>query len=290
MRRDAEDRNSSVWHRLAPWTFPVVYLGWAYLFWGIVVGSGASVWSFPNVVFLVVGGASPLLAGVGLTWLTRGRAGLADLWRRLVDVRRISPRWWVGLLLFYPVFNLTLAGLAVLAGVTADPLEVISPVRLFDPLGLFGLLAFSLLLPLPEEVGLRGYWLDRLQERWSALVASLVLGVTWAAWHVPLLFMEGYYSSTTFQPEPLPFLGSIAFGAVLVTWVYNNTGRSVLAAVLFHFAGNFTGEVAGLAPDLYGYSFVATALVAGAVTAWWGADTLSRDGRQTSGSETRSGP
>ena len=262
-----------------PWAFAAVYLGWAYLFWAIVVLSGETVWSFPNVLYFLVGGASPLVAGLGLAWRDRGRAGLADLWRRLIDVRRIAPRWWAVVFLFYPAFNLVVAGVAVAVGATDAPLEVITVERLTDPLGLFGLVAFSFLLPLPEEVGLRGYWLDRLQGRWDALAASLVLGVTWAAWHVPLLFMEGYYSATTFQPEPVTFLGSIVAGAVLYTWVYNNTGRSLLAAVCFHFAGNLTGEVIGLVPDQYLASFLGTVVVAGIVTVVWGASTLRRGGK-----------
>ena len=260
----------------SPWAFPVVYLGWAYAWWALVVASGESVWSFPNVAFFLVGGLSPVIAGLGLTWLASGRTGLRDLWRRLTDVRRVRPRWWAAALLVYPALNLVVAGVGLVTGVTDAPLEVAGLDRLLDPIGLFGLLAFSLLLPLPEEVGLRGYWLDRLQARWTALVASLVLGVTWAAWHVPLLFMEGYYSTTTFQPEPVPFLGSIVFGAVLYTWLYNNTGRSLLVVVAFHFSGNLAGELVGLTPALYGYGFAATAVAALFVTVWWGADTLRR--------------
>lgn len=279
MSSNESSGDASLPRRLQPWGFPVVYLGWAYLFWGIVVASGESVWSFPNVVFLLLGGVSPALAGLSLTWLTRGRAGFVDLWDRLTEWGRIDPRWWAVILLFYPAFNLSLAGVAVLAGVTAAPLQVIALDRLLDPAGLVGLLAVALFFPAVEEIGLRGYWLDALQERWGALVASLVLGAVWAVWHVPLLFMEGYYSSTTFQPEPVPFLGSIVAGAVLITWLYNNTRRSVLAVVAFHFAGNFTGEVIGLVPELYGYSFAGTAVVAALVTVGWGAATLRRGGR-----------
>lgn len=49
--------------------------------------------------------------------------------------------------------------------------------------------------PIPEELGWHGYALAGLQVRFSALWASLVLGVIWALWHVPLYFIEGTYQA-----------------------------------------------------------------------------------------------
>jgi uncharacterized protein len=69
----------------------VCYLGWAYLFWVPVVAFGDPVWSLPNVVFLAVGGLSPLLSGLLLLWLVEGRTGVRDLRNPLLDAGRIGP-------------------------------------------------------------------------------------------------------------------------------------------------------------------------------------------------------
>ncbi len=257
-----------------PWGFPLLYLGWAYLFWLPVVVSEASVWTYPNVVLLLVGGSSPLLAGVVLLWTTHGRVGFVDLRRRLLELGRISGRWWLIIVLFYPLFNLAAAGVALLIGGTAEPLEFISSERLFDPGSLFFLLAVALLFPAIEEIGLRGYWFDQLQTRWSALVSSLILGTVWALWHVPLVFMSGYYEGTTFQPELWWWMPSIVLTAIIGTWIYNNTSRSVLAVIVFHFLGNLTGETMGFAPDLYPYVHIGTAIVALTLVIWFGSDSL----------------
>ncbi|TYL36899.1 CPBP family intramembrane metalloprotease domain-containing protein [Natronococcus pandeyae] len=258
----------------APWGFPLLYLGWAYLFWLPVVASEASVYTYPNVVLLLVGGSSPLLAGLVLLWINHGRAGFADLRRRLLELGRISGRWWLIILLFYPVFNLGAAGVALLTGFTAKPLEFIGPDRLFDPGALFFLLAVALLFPAIEEIGLRGYWFDQLQARWSALVSSLILGTVWALWHVPLVYMSGYYEGTTFQPELWWWLPSIVLTAIIGTWIYNNTARSVLAVIVFHFLGNLTGETIGFAPELYPVVHIGTAIVALALVIWFGSGSL----------------
>ena len=251
-----------------PWGFPMLYLGWAFLFWAPIVVSGESVWSFPNVGLFLIGGLSPLLSGLLMAWLTQGWDGLADLGTRLIEIRRIDPRWGLVIVLYWPLFNLLLAGGALVLGITGAPLEVISTDRLFDPAALFSLVAFAFLFPLVEEIGLRGYWLDRLQERWSALVAGLVNGTVWAIWHAPFVLFPGYYANTTFEPELSWFLPLLVLDTIILVWVYNNTRRSILAVLLFHAFGNLTGELMGFVPEMYpfilsGYALVAVILVIG---------------------------
>ena len=252
----------------SPWGFPLLYLGWAFLFWSPILVSEASVWSFPNVVFFLIGGASPLLAGLAMAWLTGGRARLRDMGRRLVDVRRISPRWWLVVLLFWLAFDLLVAGVALVLGVTDRPLAFAWEL-LTDPGALAFVLLLSFVFPLVEEVGLRGYWLDALQERYSPTVAGLLNGSTWALWHAPFVWFPGYYANTTFDPELWWWLPSIVLQTLLIVWVYNNTGRSILAVLLFHGTMNLTGEFLGLAPELFPVSLVVTALLAAVLVGYW---------------------
>ena len=132
----------------------------------------------------------------------------------------------------------------------------------FQPIDLLLFAGFVLLLgPLPEEIGWRGYLLDRLQLRFEALGASVVLGAAWIAWHVPLFFMTGYYARAGGAPDPLPFGVMILLGSVLYTWIHNNTHGSVFAAVLFHFAGNFTGELLDAPSSVRAYEAFLTVVV-----------------------------
>jgi uncharacterized RDD family membrane protein YckC len=65
--------------------FPAVYLGWAYLFWAPILFSKSPVWELPGLVWFLLGGASPLLAGILLASADGGRQRVKDLFRRLVD-------------------------------------------------------------------------------------------------------------------------------------------------------------------------------------------------------------
>ena len=257
-----------------PWAFPLLYLGWAYLFWVPIALSGASVWAFPTVIPFAVGGSSPLLAGLLLLWLTQGREGYRDLRRRLLETGRIGARWWLVVLLFFPAFNLIVGAVALVLGLASSPLEFVTAQRLFDPGAVLLLVVVALVVPILEEVGLRGYWFDQLQARWSALRASLILGVVWAVWHAPLLYMTDYFAGTTFQPVLWWWLPSIVLLAVVGTWIYNNTHRSVLALIAFHFAGNLTGETMGFSPELYPFVHLGTAFIAVGIVLRWGPESF----------------
>jgi membrane protease YdiL (CAAX protease family) len=103
----------------------------------------------------------------------------------------------------------------------------------------------------------------------NALAASLLLGVAWAAWHIPLFFIEG-----TFQNRL--GLGSLRFWVflasnipltVLMTWVYNHTKKSTLSAVFVHFSGNMVGAILAKTDrlallELIGLTLAAIVLVA----------------------------
>ena len=92
-----------------------------------------------------------------------------------------------------------------------------------------------LFIGLGEETGWRGYALPRLQQMCSPLRASLILGVIWAAWHVPLMGKE----------FPLPivplFAVSVLAGSVVSAWLFNRARGSLLPQPIFHATVNSIG-------------------------------------------------
>ena len=118
-----------------------------------------------------------------------------------------------------------------------------------------------------------GYAIDPLQERYGALGGALLLGVVWAVWHfIPLLS----------APRSLTFiawwsLGTVA-SRVIIVWLYNNTGRSVFVAVLFHAMINVTYFLFPVDGSYYDQRVtgVIMAFVAVIVTIVWGPRTMVR--------------
>jgi membrane protease YdiL (CAAX protease family) len=137
--------------------------------------------------------------------------------------------------------------------------------------------------PIPEELGWRGYALSRLQARWNALVSSLILGAIWALWHLPLFFIKDtlFYRHGAWSPWFWQFMTTVIPLSIIFTWIFNNTRRSTLAAILFHFMTNVTPELANVTAGTNFYATLLWICAAIAVVALSGAGTLM--GRQLRG-------
>ncbi|HWQ19678.1 MAG TPA: CPBP family intramembrane glutamic endopeptidase, partial [Methanotrichaceae archaeon] len=127
-----------------------------------------------------------------------------------------------------------------------------------------------------EELGWRGYALDRLQSRWSALVSSLILGILWAFWHTPLfLFKDSIQYKMGFGSLAFwTFIVSVVFMAIIMTWIFNNTCRSTLSAILWHAVVNGTCGFFTLTEQANRYSIVLLSVAAIIIAKYGGAKTL----------------
>lgn len=264
---DAADRPGPAAARRL-WRFPALYLGWAYLCWLPLLWYRQAVWSAPGLFCFLAGGASPLIAGVVLAARDGGQAQVRDLLRRLVRVRGIALRGWIALLGFWLAFDLLLGQAAIVLGVTDQPFSINWQV-LREPSALGFLLLLSFVFPAIEEIGLRGYYLDALRQRCGITSAAFINGVTWALWHAPFVWFHGYYANTTFHPALSWWLPMIVCTTLLIAQVYERSGRSIFAVLLFHAMMNFTGELLGIRPAMYPFVLAGYALAAGLLIWHW---------------------
>jgi membrane protease YdiL (CAAX protease family) len=136
-------------------------------------------------------------------------------------------RWRVGLG-WYIVALFAPGGLFVAAALVYNALGHAEPL-LYPPAGGAFLLA-AVVFPFGEEIGWRGYALPRLSARFGPLGASVVLGVLWTLWHVPMLTLQGVV-----EPELYAmFIAFLVGGSIVFTWIYEHTRGSLLLAVLAH--------------------------------------------------------
>jgi hypothetical protein len=224
------------------WLFFLVAFGWSWLFWipAALIASGwsAPLWleNFLNSPFNQAAWG-PLIAALLVVFLEQGKAGVRKLLKRGLDFR-FGLAWYLIIVLLFPML---IGGSLLLAILTGEPVPDLP--ALANPLSLPIAFVYILFLggPLQEEFGWRGYALKRFQERWSALVSSIVVGFAWGLWHLPLFFMprqELYY-----QRPIWGLILSTTLVSVLFTWLYNNTDGSVFAALLFHTMFNWSHYV-----------------------------------------------
>jgi membrane protease YdiL (CAAX protease family) len=93
---------------------------------------------------------------------------------------------------------------------------------------------------LGEEIGWRGFALPRLAEHLGWGGASILLGVIWACWHLPLFLLSGF--DTTGQSFLL-YLLQVTAVSVALAWLYARTGGSLLLTMLMHAATNNTKDI-----------------------------------------------
>jgi len=82
-------------------------------------------------------------------------------------------------------------------------------------------------------LGWRGYALPHLQHRFSPLVASLIRAALWALWHLPMFFVIANYRAFGVV-ESIGFVFALSCGAIVLTWLYNRSGGSILLVVVYH--------------------------------------------------------
>ncbi len=225
----------------------------------------------PIVVALMIAGATfagPTVAAFVMVRVTEGREGPRRLLRRYVQWR-VKVRWYLVVLLVIPAGEVL--GAIVLPGVLAS----YQPVTLGLAAGYPLALVTTLILggPLGEEPGWRGFALPRLQTAYGPLTGSVILGVLWALWHLPL-FWSGVWTPLSVA-NVVMFIVMITLLTVVMTWVFNNAGGSLLITMLMHASFNtFANKVVaplfpapllteyGLLPELVGFGVVAIVVVA----------------------------
>ena len=164
----------------------------------------------------------PTFAGIVLTRIVDGKSGLRVLFSQMFRAW-VPPSWYTALLL-PPGLVLTVL---LLLERFASP--VYAPNRFFMGI-LFGIPAGFL-----EEIGWMGYAFPKMRSESNGLAPSILLGMLWAFWHLPVINYLG--TATPHGAYWLPFFlaFSLAMTAmrVLIAWIYTNT-KSVLLAQLMH--------------------------------------------------------
>jgi uncharacterized protein len=86
------------------------------------------------------------------------------------------------------------------------------------------------MIPIGEEIGWRGFALPRLQARYGRLRASLLMGVGWGLWHIPMFLVGGMTFGWVLALMVLFFVP----GSVIYSWVFNHTRGLLPIAILMH--------------------------------------------------------
>ncbi len=234
-----------------PWKFFLLTFAYSWLIWipSVLDGLGLEL-PFDvagySMVVVIIGAFAPLLAAITLIARDGGWKGIKSFFGRALDFH-IKPVYLVLALVLPLVVHVIAHYLALALGLdvaqTLFPSEIsVSPVILAIPY-------FFLMLVIgggQEEFGWRGYAQEPLQEKIGVIPASLVIGVIWGIWHLPLWFMAGdLHSAYSF----LAFVMMTTSISLMYAWLYNSSGKKLVVVMFFHAMNN---TAAPLIPFLHG--------------------------------------
>jgi hypothetical protein len=181
----------------------------------------------------LLGTFAPGLVALALTERVEGRAATRALLRQ-VFAWRVGARWYVFAVGYIPAIKLSVA-LVHRVATGAWPRFGQEPWYLMAVA-----IMISTWVQAGEEIGWRGYALPRLSDRFGLAPASVILGIIWASWHLPLFFVPR--SDTFGQSFPLYLLQVTAL-SVAAAWLYWRTEGSLLLVMLLHAAVNNTKDI-----------------------------------------------
>ena len=190
-----------------------------------------------RTTLLLLGTFAPSLVALALTARDTGAFGVRSLLGRLGRVN-VPGRWYLFAVSYMAVVKLAVAVTHRIISGSWPP---------FGTDKWYAVLA-AIVISTPvqagEEIGWRGYALPRLAARYGLATASLIVGLFWAAWHLPLFFLPG--ADKYGQSFPIFVLGGIAL-SVAIAFLYANTGASLFLTMLMHSAIN---QTLGIVPSV----------------------------------------
>jgi len=189
---------------------------------------------------------APGIAAVIITAFLAEKQGIGDLFRPL-RIWKVPFGWYLFALLFQPA--LFFVSKWIDFSLLDKSYEVISPLSSTDIEAPFVFIAIGAIISaIPgafmEELGWRGFALPRMQNKYNALTASIILGLIWGAWHIPsIMYLEDVGTLNIVWAV----VNTISV-TILFTWIFNNTRGSLLLVTLFHISIQYSENFLGVIP------------------------------------------
>lgn len=232
-----------------PIRFYIIVFTLTWLFW--ITAAVLSHKGFIDIstTFMMFGLFVPAITAIVTVLTSKNKKLKEDLKNKIIGFYRIRPlNVVISTVLFLLIVAVSIL-ISILFGQSADQFSITD--FSFSVNGTSALLTI-ILASVIEELGWRGYGEDAIASRCSWFKESVIFGIVWSVWHIPLFFIDGTYHyglSELGIGYVLNFLISVIPLGFITTWVYVKNNRSMLASIIFHFFVNFFQEKIAMTPE-----------------------------------------
>lgn len=196
----------------------------------------------------ILGLISPMVVAVSL--LFPDKELREDFLGRFLHFKGIKPLYILTTCLLMPASILLAQAISLFFGYSADQFNFSG--NFSFTAGIYPAWFILILAPILEELAWHTYGTDCLRVRFRLFNVSMLFGVIWIAWHIPLGFIKDYYQSNLAASGwlyTLNYAVSIIPFVMLMNWLYYKTGRNILVAIIFHITANVFNEIFMTHPD-----------------------------------------
>ena len=203
-----------------------------------------------GIIFMLIGLIAPAVISTIFVLASDSEALKQDLKNKIFGFYKVK---WQNVILAIIVFAAIIVASILLSLLFGQSIEQFAFTKdfSFTGVGLAGAFITILVASIIEEVGWKGYCEDSIGDYMNWFWESMIFGVLWSLWHLPLLFIPGTYQAGL-MVNPLYvanfFISGVPMGFI-ITWVYLVSDRSILACMVFHLFVNFMQEKIAMTPE-----------------------------------------
>lgn len=229
---------------------PVLFFVLAYLFTWMFWIPAVFVPENIGIILMLIGLIAPAIISTIFVLASDSEALKQDLKNKVFGFYKVK---WQNVILAIIVFALIIVASILLSLLFGQSIEQFAFTEdfSFTGVGIAGAFITILVASIIEEVGWKGYCEDSIGDYMNWFWESMIFGVLWSLWHLPLLFIPGTYQAGL-MVNPLYvvnfFISGVPMGFI-ITWVYLVSDRSILACMIFHLFVNFMQEKIAMTPE-----------------------------------------
>lgn len=233
-------------YKYRPLIFYLIVFTLTWLFWisAIFLDNNTA------LVFMTLGLFVPPIVAAIMVFTSKNKQLKDDYKQKLTGFYRLNPRNILSSIALFVAIVAASIGISLLFGGSPKQFALVEGFS-FSIRGSSALLTI-LLASVVEELGWRGYGEDAIANYCTWFRESIIFGLVWSSWHIPLFFIEGTYHYSLTQLGVLyvvNFLISVVPLGFITTWVYVKNNRSMLACIIFHLFVNLMQEKISMTPE-----------------------------------------